>query len=447
MVIKKILSSIIDLLITIDKGGVSIPNYKFITDILNIEESLLEKCDSYTTNGAVNFIVRLRNTTTFCPLCNSKSIVGNGFYKKKLNHSTLKNRKCTIIYEAHRFKCCSCGSSFSERNPFAQPNSNLTLETITNVLIDLKDIRTTYSGIAKRHDLSVTQVMNIFDSYVDISRKPLPRILSIDEIYFPLSNYDSSYACVLIDFDSGVLIDVLPDRTKNYLHHYFQKFDKIELDTVRFVSIDMYEPYKIITNIYFKNAIIGVDSFHVIKHITEQFNKIRLRIRNSSTDTELIYLLSKFRNILFHKNINLDNEPKFNKRLNRYVNLRQILNLIFDKAPELKIAYDLMHNYIYFNETTDFPQAEQWLEGLINDFIETQIPEYIQIYKMLQNWKQEILNSFIKNNGRRISNGPIEAKNRLIGILLFNANGYTNFKRSRNRIMYCLNKLDTFKIK
>lgn len=41
----------------------------------------------------------------------------------------------------------------------------------------------------------------------------------------------------------------------------------------------------------------------------------------------------------------------------------------------------------------------------------------------------------------------IEAKNRLIGILLFNANGYTNFKRSRNRIMYCLNKLDTFKIK
>ena len=30
--------------------------------------------------------------------------------------------------------------------------------------------------------------------------------------------------------------------------------------------------------------------------------------------------------------------------------------------------------------------------------------------------------------------------------LISNANGFTNFKRTRNRILYCLNKNDTYKI-
>ncbi|WP_442879307.1 transposase [Anaerorhabdus sp.] len=61
-----------------------------------------------------------------------------------------------------------------------------------------------------------------------------------------------------------MLEPLIQESPKNYLHHYFQKFDKIELNHVKFVSIDMYEPYKIIANSYFKNAIIGIDSFHVI---------------------------------------------------------------------------------------------------------------------------------------------------------------------------------------
>lgn len=423
------------------------PNHKFITDILNIEESLLEKCDSFSSGDDVSFIIRLLPHTSSCPQCSASSIVSNGFYKKKLNHSTLNNRKCTILYDARRYICKNCGLSFSESNPFASPHSNLTTETISNVLIDLKDIHSTYTSVAKKHHISPTQAINIFDMYVDIPRKPLPTILSIDEFYFPNSDYDASYACLLLDFQSGTVLDVLPDRSKAYLHHYFQSFDKEELCSVKFVSIDMYEPYKLISQFYFKNAFIGVDSFHVIKNITFQFNKIRIRIRNHSKDDDLIYLLSKFRNILFAKHINLDNKPKYNSKLKRYLNLRQILNLIFEKAPEMRIAYDLMHNYIYFNDNASPDNVHAWLEGLINELIESQIPEYVSIYKMLQNWKIEIINSFMHFNGHRISNGPIEAKNRQIDILKFNANGYANFKRARNRIMYCLNLDDNYRLK
>ncbi len=58
----------------------------------------------------------------------------------------------------------------------------------------------------------------------------------------------------------------------------------------------------------------------------------------------------------------------------------------------------------------------------------------------LNNWKVEIVNSFIKFRGQRVSNGPIEGRNSLIKKILKIANGYSNFKRFRNRVMYCLNR-------
>ena len=58
---------------------------------------------------------------------------------------------------------------------------------------------------------------------------------------------------------------------------------------------------------------------------------------------------------------------------------------------------------------------------------------------MLENWRQEILNSFIRFNGYRVSNGPMERVNRDIKTLFRQSFGSTNFKRMRNRIMFSKN--------
>ena len=70
----------------------------------------------------------------------------------------------------------------------------------------------------------------------------------------------------------------------------------------------------------------------------------------------------------------------------------------------------------------------------------------------LDNWIKEITNSFIRTQKKyhvdnktktiyaRVSNGPIEGKNKFIKIILKLANGYSNFSRFRNRAMYVLNK-------
>ena len=62
----------------------------------------------------------------------------------------------------------------------------------------------------------------------------------------------------------------------------------------------------------------------------------------------------------------------------------------------------------------------------------------------LENWKEEIVNSFHTYDERKLSNGPIEGINRIVKIILRLANGYTNFNRFRNRVLYVLNKYETY---
>lgn len=60
--------------------------------------------------------------------------------------------------------------------------------------------------------------------------------------------------------------------------------------------------------------------------------------------------------------------------------------------------------------------------------------------KFLIHWQEKVKNSFFRYLGKRLSNDPIEGVNSRIKTILKSANGYTNFNRLRNRIMYSLNK-------
>ena len=427
----------------------------FITNILNIESDMIESLDSIpqSDHSILIKIKLVKDPSLVCPLCKGQINI-HGYNSRKLIHSTLVNRKCTIIYSQRRYKCNSCNISFSEKNPFINTKENVAIETKINVLKDLKFTNNTYTSVAKRYNLSVTKVQRIFDHHVNIVRKNLPEVLSIDEHYFPESSYDSLYCCLLMDFNEGTLIDILPDRKKDYLLSYFEKIKNStfdyktglsELDNVKYVSIDLYDAYKSVTITYFPHALICADSFHVIKHLTESFKHVRLKCRRNTKDENLQYLLTKFKYVFNHDTL-LDNKPKFNKKLNHYLNHRDILELLFYHFPELKLAYDLKESYISFNETCTIENAKERLTDLVKAFADSNIKEYTDFYNLLINWFQEIVNSFSTVSGRRINNSYIESRNNQLDKLFFNANGFVNFKRTRNRILYCINKSDTYKI-
>ena len=428
---------------------------KFITDTLNIDPNTIDSIESIrSTDESVAVRIKLKpDPDPKCPYCGTQ-LVCNGFYNKKLIHSILINRPCTVFFARRRYICRHCECTFSEPNRFAGKGENVTYETKINVLKDLKEPSMTYTSTARRNNLSTTKVLQIFDKHVSISRKPLPEVLAIDEHYFPASDFDSLYICVLMDFKDGTIIDILPDRKKDYLISYFgnirnetlnKKNGRSELSNVKYVSIDLYDTYKDIARTYFRKAIICADSFHVIEHLTKGFRAVRLRCRRNTQDEDLQYLLTKFKYIFDHDHF-LDNEPKYNKRFKRYMNYRDMMNILFERFPDLKKAYYLKESYLLFNETCTLKDAPERLADQIGAFADSGIDEYIEFYNLLINWSQEIINSFTVVYSRRINNSYIESRNRQIESLFFNANGFTNFHRTRPRILYCLNKKDTYKI-
>ena len=135
-----------------------------------------------------------------------------------------------------------------------------------------------------------------------------------------------------------------------------------------------------------------------------------------------------------------DNKPRYNKKLKRYINYPQLLELILGIDKNLKEAYELKESYLIFNSTSTYEDARKNLSEIIGEYASSNIEGYRQFSSTLIDWFNEIVNSFIIYKGKRISNGKIEGTNSRIKTILKNANGFRNFSRMRNRIMYSINK-------
>ena len=158
------------------------------------------------------------------------------------------------------------------------------------------------------------------------------------------------------------------------------------------------------------------------------------------TASQEYYLLKKWNYLLFDRTLNLDNPPRFNRRLDRKLNYRQLRELLLDVDPVLRKALHLKEIYTQFNASSDIDHAQESLTVILNEFAKEDIPEYRQFFSMILNWRTEIINSFMIYKGRRVNNGVAESINSKVSRLLFNTRGMRNNQRRRKRIMYAVNQ-------
>ena len=345
----------------------------------------------------------------------------------------------TVVLKARRYVCRDCGKSFSDSAHLSPRGKKLSYKMIFRIMELLKSPKMTFKGVSELTGVSIQTVIRVFDKHTHIPRIPFPEAICIDEVYTKVNDYkNSKYSCIIYDFINQNVLDITPCRRKQYLANYLTAIPKTERDNVKFVCIDMYLPYKDIIKIYFKKAIICVDSFHVVEHINNDLNKLRIRIMKSfDSSSHEYYLLNRFRFLLFDRTVDLDNKGKFNKRFNRYLNYRQILDMMLSIDIQLYQAYNLKERYIILNANSDYQEA---LDPLINDFIKADIKEFEEFITLQKNWHDEILNSFLTYKGRRLSSGIAESINQNIAALLYNSKGIRDSVRRRKRIMYAINK-------
>ena len=410
---------------------------KIISSFLNLSQSDINSIDISSDASKVNII--LNSTLSKCPFCGSSLIESKGFYTRQVKVPITALKESQVSLKVKRFRCRNCNHSFSDPKHLSPANHSVSYATVLQVMDLLKTPGMTFKQVAAQTGISETTVVRIFDDHCHIPRITFPEAVCIDEVYTINSSYDSKFSCIFYDFSKHSIIDILPSRRKRELHRYLTVIPKKELENVKYVCIDMYKPYKDICSIYFKKATICVDSFHVVKHLNDDLNQIRIRLsKKYPSDSQEYYLLKNFRFLLFDRSIELDNKAKWNKKFQRFLNYRQLLDMLLSIDIDLYNGYNLKERYIYFNNSSS--DLEQKLDSLINDFIKANIPEFQEFVGLLQHWRIEILNSFCMLHGKRINNSVAESLNSQVKLVLYNSKGIRNSERRRKRIMYAINK-------
>ena len=410
---------------------------KIISSFLNLSQSDIDQISISTDSSVVS--VKLKSYTSKCPFCDSSLIESKGFYKRKISVpvSSLKSSKVVLLVK--RWRCNNCGHSFSDSKHMAPANHTVSYSSVLQVMDLLKSPAMTFKQAAALTAISESTVVRIFDNHCHIPRIKLPEALCIDEVYTKNSSFDSKFSCLFSDFFEHTIVDFLPSRRKRELHRYLTSIPEKERNNVKYVCMDMYKPYKDMASIYFKKAIICADSFHVVKHINDDLNQIRIRLsKRYPSDSQEYYLLKNFRFLLFDRSIDLDNKAKWNKKFQRYLNFRQLLDMILSIDIDLYNGYNLKERYFFFNNSSS--DIERFFDLLLDDFIKADIPEYREFVGLLLNWRTEIINSFSYYRGRRINNSVAESLNAQVKLVLYNSKGIRNSERRRKRIMYAVNK-------
>lgn len=367
-----------------------------------------------------------------------------------------------VTCHIQRYKCKVCNNVFYEKDTFSNPKETLSKETIFIILEKLKSANVTFESVARDLHISRQNVIDVFDRYIDYTPGKLPEILSFDEKHVNKNMTDNVYLFIIADFKKVEIYDIVHSRHKYVLERYFSKIPLEERLKVRYITMDMWETYLDVAKRFFRNAKIAIDSFHVMRNINNAMNSIRISVMqkyNLKTDSiednhPYYYLLKKYRYYFVSEFDNLTDKRFYNRKMKMWFDKHSLLKYLLEIDPRLEKAYYLTSRYREFNKTTSYENAAAELEILIDDFYSSNLPSFFEVAKTLSAWKEYIINSFItipdaltkpstkddEPKPRRLSSGAIEGLNAIIDKINVNANGYSNFWRFKNRVIYVINK-------
>ena len=380
-----------------------------------------------------------------CPYCQSAGALIHDRKIKRIYHPIIENKKTIIIFHQIKFQCKECGHYFMQFNPIVSGSKNISKIGEFYILKNLRNPRITFKDVENNLFIPQTSVIRCFDEHVNLNRHNLTKVLCLDEIYARKLT-KTKYAFVIYDPISSTILDVLDARLKDSLTDYFARIPVKERLKVEYVNIDMWETYKLISQQAFPNATICVDSFHVIKHLNDAMDKIRLQVQKRFVDKKVedrngyYWLLKTFHYYFVQDFNNIKYERKPNSHYSYLWTKHDVLDKILSIDDNLADSYWLKEEYREFNLCGTYDEALYKIDDFIERFKKAHYVEFREFGSMLERWKYEIINSFLVIDGKRMSNGPIESLNGRIKRLLYDGYGYSNFNRFRNRLMYSINK-------
>jgi transposase len=392
--------------------------------------------------GIIWVDIKSKKNKVRCPECNKfTSSIHSKLKPIKSTYLDSCGQEVKLIIHKRRFHCYNCNKIFTELLNLTENNGSISNATKIQIRKDLFDYNLTLDKIATKNHVSkyiVRKELEEATSTIPDHIKNLPRVISFDE--FKADTSEGKYAFILNDPIHKKVLDILPNRKKEYLIQYFSYCNNRH--SVEFVISDMYEPYLLVQKIMFKKAKYVVDKFHYTRYIMDALDKIRINLQKQYGEKSKEYKLLKNK-----KNVSLlrkyGNEIDWWVETERYKNGHMVkvlpgtvLRELKEISPELEEGYQLKEMFLDIINHSTYEEAETELINWIKLCKESKISEFIEASNTIENWLPHIVNSFID---KRYTNGFTEGTNNKIKVIKRNAFGYKNFQIFRKRILYIFN--------
>ena len=375
-----------------------------------------------------------------CPNCNNELLHIHSYKWIEIKLSSTIGQKEYLRIKRIRYKCPKCGKTHTFPLEGIERNKTISNFVETAIKQEFYEIQS-FSTIAKRYDISLNQVINIFDEFTKhVPRRPLPEYMCIDEKHFE-GNTDGKYVVVISDFFTGEVVDILENRQMPYLDRYFSSISFIERNNVKVFISDMYEGYSTVKNRYFPKAMFVIDLFHVIKLLTNAVNKLRIRTYNQYMFEDTIerhFMKTNWRFFLMDQ-YKIRHNEYHSKKFDVYIPYGELIYRCLKYNMDFWDGYNVMQELLHYDKYETYGEAERFMNRIIAKLNASGDELLCKVAETYSRWKVGIIHGLARNQtGRRFSNAIAENNNSHIQKVIDVAYGYRNFKRFRARIMLIL---------
>ena len=385
---------------------------KLLTNLLNIPDIKVIDMLQETSIGKI-FIVENLNSEATCPHCGQVShhLHQNNWYLIK--DLPMSGENVYLKINRRRFKCFHCSTTFNEALSYCDKNRQYTKRLASEILNQVKD--SNIKSVAERTGVTEAEIETMLADFKKklAGQKPekLKR-LGIDEI--SIKKGQGNYCAVLVDLDRGKLLALVSERTQEAIEKVLLSWGKEVLEGIEEVSIDLWFPYKTLSEKIIPNASVVADRFHVMNQIQEELNNGRKsakhqvnKMSNSPEKAAKLKAINGSKFVLLKNRKNLSDSQNLKKE--------EVLN----KFPVLNEMCALKDE---FQEI--FESSNSWFDGLVKlrDWLKKSANLFPKSQGTVRRWLVEITAYFES----KTSNGVVEGVNQKIKLIKRAGFGFRN---------------------
>jgi len=356
----------------------------------------------------------------FCPCCLKPCSKVNQQRVRAIKDLSISGRKVSLQLTTRQFICLDCDRTFYEKFAFVNSYERMTIRYEKFIYKRCVGVEIKY--VSLQEDLVWHTVNRIFKKWSAQTIKDADlfgnvRALGIDEIALKKGHKD--FVCVLVNLETGEVIDLLEDRTKANLLTYFKGLGCDFCERIKVFSSDMWEGYINTAKEIFPNAHIVVDRFHFFAHLQKALDSSRKALRRLFPEEES---LKNIKWLFLRNGANLSTKEQ------------EKLKILLDNPlfVLLKETYEAKESFRAILEEEITPkEADKKLTDWVIEAMEKDNKYLNKFIKTFTNWYDYILNYF----DGRWSNGMVEGINNRIKMIKRRAFGYHDFESFRNRVL------------